>query len=547
VGVEEAGEGVGYGGGGSANGDGLDGAAEPAGADELSFQRTEDGQGQKGDDDGELEGGEVVRDEHVGEQGDDAARDVGAGDGKGRAMGAVGGRLFEAELEAHHEVDPGGGVLLERGEDGGGRGAVDGILLEDLVDLLFFVAGAFDDLALFADALGDVVLGVATGGEVAAEAHGDGAGGDFGEASEDDDVGGGDGSGETGGEGEGDGETVGEADDDVADGLGGLEVTFDVGAVAVGGFAVCDLVHGGSVVQGAFDQRREGLQGKYFMGEESLSKRGDVCMSTGSMSDTTRRMGRMRERSVRRWVGWGWALGLLLLTALPGRVRAQGGQDDPQEGGVAFAGGKMVRGTVTAVGDHLTVKTEKGEVYQVAVSSNTRLTKDRQPVKLAEIKVGDGVGAMGVLDASTKTVHAVFVGAIDAEQVKKVREGMGKIYITGKVTAIDRDGLRLTVMRPDGVSQVIGVDEGTSFRRGGRTMAAIVSEEAGGAGNETGEESITFADVKVGDTVAGKGGMKKGQFVPTELGVMDAAARGQRRQRGGDGSGSDSAGAAPRG
>jgi hypothetical protein len=279
-------------------------------------------------------------------------------------------------------------------------------------------------------------------------------------------------------------------------------------------------------------------------------------MSTGSMSEKTRQMGRMRERSVRRWMGWRWSGRLLLLAvlaALPGMARAQGGQDDPQEGGVAFAGGKMVRGTVTAVGDHLTVKTEKGEVYQVAVSSNTRLTKDRLPVKLAEIKVGDGVGAMGVLDDATKTVHAVFVGAIDAEQVKKVREGMGKIYITGKVTAIDWDGLRLTVMRPDGVSQVIGVDEGTSFRRGGRTMAAIASEEAGGAGggrgagNETGEESITFADVKVGDTVAGKGGMKKGQFVPTELGVMDAAARGQRRQRGGDGSGSDSAGAAPRG
>ena len=123
-----------------------------------------------------------------------------------------------------------------------------GILLEDLVDLFFFVVGAVEDLALFALALGDVVLGVSAGGEVAAEAHGDGAGGDLGEAGEDDDVGGGDGSGEAGGEGEGDGEPVGEADDDVADGFGGLEVTFDVGAWVwgeVGG----DLVHCGSVVQ----------------------------------------------------------------------------------------------------------------------------------------------------------------------------------------------------------------------------------------------------------------------------------------------------------
>ena len=55
----------------------------------------------------------------------------------------------------------------------------------------------------------------------------------------------------------------------------------------------------------------------------------------------------------------------------------------------------------------------------MAFSANTRVTKDRQPVKVADIKVGDGVGAMGVLDAPTKTIHAVFVGVMDAEQVKK--------------------------------------------------------------------------------------------------------------------------------
>jgi hypothetical protein len=241
---------------------------------------------------------------------------------------------------------------------------------------------------------------------------------------------------------------------------------------------------------------------------------------------------------------------LLLLAAVHGIVWAQGGQDDQREDRPAFAGGQMVRGTVTAAGDHLTVKTETGEVYQVVVSENTRVTRDRQPVKLADIKVGDGVGAMGVLDAATKTVHAVFVGAVDAEQVKKAREGMGKVYITGKVTAIDMDALKLTVMRPDGVSQVIGVDEGTSFKRGGRTMAAVVNGSAAeggaaggrGAGNEGGGESITLADVKVGDSVAGRGAVKNGLFVPTELGVMDAEARRQRR-RGMDGSGDGPAGA----
>jgi hypothetical protein len=271
---------------------------------------------------------------------------------------------------------------------------------------------------------------------------------------------------------------------------------------------------------------------------------------------------------------------IVAVVALPATLLAQDEQDGPRQGGMAFAGGQMVRGTVTATSaDHLTVKTEAGEVYQVALSANTRLSKDRQPVKVADIKVGDAVGAMGVLDPPTKTVHAVFVGVLDAEQVKKARENMGKTYITGKVTAIDMDALKLTVMRPDGVSQVIGVDEQTSFKRGGRGMAAMASGNgvidiggSGGArrgmgsgagtgegagspagsatsagtgaapGSNGGGESITFADVKVGDMVAGRGALKNGLFMPTELGVMDPAALGQRRRRGAEGSGP---GAAP--
>jgi len=206
-----------------------------------------------------------------------------------------------------------------------------------------------------------------------------------------------------------------------------------------------------------------------------------------------------------------------------------------------FAGAQMVRGTVTAVAaEQVTVKTDAGEVYQVAVNPNTRLMKDRQPVKVADIKVGDSVGAMGTLDAPTKTVHALFVTVVDAEQVKKMRENLGKTYIVGKVTAIDVDGLKITVMRPDNVSQVIEVDEGTSFRRGGRGMMAMmngagpVGQTGNGAGRGQGEspgaegESITLADIKVGDSVAGPGAMKGSTFVPKELAVGDPS---QRRRR----------------
>jgi hypothetical protein len=237
------------------------------------------------------------------------------------------------------------------------------------------------------------------------------------------------------------------------------------------------------------------------------------------------------------------------VTAMSGSAAlAQDGQDNSRQGAASFAGGQMVRGTVTAsAADHLTVKTDAGEIYQVSLSANTRLTKDRQPIKVSDVKVGDGVGAMGVLDPATKTVHAVFVGVVDAEQVKKARENMGKTYITGKVTAIDLDGLKLTIERPDGVSQVIAVDEQTSFKRGGRGMAAMASGAgvmdvpggqargngagAGGTGNSASGDSITFADVKVGDSIAGRGGLKSGVFVPTELGVMNPGGMGQRRRR----------------
>lgn len=230
----------------------------------------------------------------------------------------------------------------------------------------------------------------------------------------------------------------------------------------------------------------------------------------------------------RRQVWLALAVGILL--AGSGLVQAQDGSGD---GRVAFAGGKMVRGTVTAVAaDQLTVKTEEGDVYQVAVSANTRVMKDRQPVKLAEIKAGDGVGAMGVMDAPTKTLHAVFVAVIDAEQVKKAREGLGKVYITGKVTAVDMDNARITVMRPDHVSQVIQADETTSFRRGRhRDQASTTDIPAAGA--DANAESVTLADVKVGDFVMGRGAVKNGFFVPTELRVMDASARGQGRRHGG--------------
>jgi hypothetical protein len=234
-------------------------------------------------------------------------------------------------------------------------------------------------------------------------------------------------------------------------------------------------------------------------------------------------------------------LGMAVLVWLPPAARAQ---DAPP---FAMGNGRPVQGTVTAVAaDHLTLKTPQGDVYQVSVTPNTRVMKGREPMKFADVRVGDGVGAMGEIDAANKTVHAVMMTVVTAEELQKAKDAMGKTFISGSVTAIDE--LKLTIKRTDGIEQVIAVDEDTSFRRGGVAggMAGMIggmgsgqrpagagAGTAGGVGNAG--ESITLADVKVGSMVAGPGTLKNGTFVPTTLGVSDPGAARQRRQRDGAG------------
>lgn len=191
----------------------------------------------------------------------------------------------------------------------------------------------------------------------------------------------------------------------------------------------------------------------------------------------------------------------------------------------------MLRGTVTTVSaTALTLRNDDGEPYQVVATTNTRVIRSRQPAKFADLRVGDGVGAGGVMDAAHHTLHAAFIGAIDAEEVRKAQAELGKSYLIGRITAIDVDQLRLTVHRPDGVNQVIAVDEGTSFRLGGRDTSDGNARSRGAAQQRPADpgESITLADIKVGESMTARGGVKDRMFVPTELHVY--AGEGRRRR-----------------
>jgi hypothetical protein len=224
-------------------------------------------------------------------------------------------------------------------------------------------------------------------------------------------------------------------------------------------------------------------------------------------------------------------VGLAMVLGGVAVVRAQdGGEMQPGGGRGQFAGMQRVAGEVTGVaGTSLTVKTEDGGSMTVVTTDNTRVMKGRGvTVKVAELKVGDGVMAAGILDAPNKTLHAAIVFATDAAQVKAMRDNLGKTYIVGRVTAIDLDNATMTVERPDHVAQTIGFDEGTSFKKGGRGMRmGAGGAGAGAAPAEVGGESITLADIKVGETVRGTGAVKGGTFVPTELVVMERVPRGE--------------------
>ncbi len=170
----------------------------------------------------------------------------------------------------------------------------------------------------------------------------------------------------------------------------------------------------------------------------------------------------------------------------------------PERQGMAAFAEHGVRGTVTAVsGDNITVKTDNGDLYKIETGPNTHFRKQRDQIKISDIHVGDMVAAGGDKDDKAKTVGAVFVMLIDKEQYEKARAEFGKTWTAGAIQSIE--DLRITIKRPDNVVQTIVVDENTSFRKH--------------------RDSITLADIKVGDNVSARGSLQNGNFLATVLAV----------------------------
>jgi len=174
----------------------------------------------------------------------------------------------------------------------------------------------------------------------------------------------------------------------------------------------------------------------------------------------------------------------------PPQAELQHGQHGRHRPGVA--------GTITAIdAGSITLNTPDGTAAHVAITPDTRFRKDREPAKASDFKVGDQIFVGG--DLKDGVWQAQFVGSRPAGRPGggDFRAELGKRFIAGEVKAIQ--GTQLIILRPDGITQSITVDEGTSFRK------------------ET--ESITLADIKVGDHVFGRGELKNDVFVPAVLNV----------------------------
>jgi hypothetical protein len=206
----------------------------------------------------------------------------------------------------------------------------------------------------------------------------------------------------------------------------------------------------------------------------------------------------------------------LALTTASGQAQGQGNRPP----------GDTVVGKITSVDKDSLVITPVagGDPITVKITENTRIMKQREPIKLGDIKPDETVFARGEL--KNNTLQAVVVGVVNPQMVQRMgsggpgepgglgpggfnRDDLGKKFIAGEVKAIHET--MLTIARPDGQSQDIQVDENTSFRRG--------------------QESITLPDIKTGEFVRGPGELKDGVFVAKELNV----GRGRMRFSGGQG------------
>jgi hypothetical protein len=196
----------------------------------------------------------------------------------------------------------------------------------------------------------------------------------------------------------------------------------------------------------------------------------------------------------------------LLLGVLPA-ARAQNPPPVPEQGPPAQGGGqrRIIRGNfVVGKIQSISAKEMKlaapdGSTVTVTLSSQTEFRIDQKPAKLEDFKEGTTVFVRGNKTGDYTWDAEIVVVRTGTPLMYPGGPGMTGDIIVGTVKAIE--GTKITILRLDGTTQTIEVDESTSLQKH--------------------RESITLADIHPGDAVAARGEMKDGTFVPKAVTVLD--------------------------
>jgi hypothetical protein len=193
----------------------------------------------------------------------------------------------------------------------------------------------------------------------------------------------------------------------------------------------------------------------------------------------------------------------------PARVSAWGepGQDQGTEPNARLTQrpedgrGQALFGKITAINkESIELTKPDGMSVTVKITDKTEYRKDRQGAKLADFKAGDMVFVR--LDESAgQGMTALMIGGRSGGGAEGGGRGfgeMGKDFVAGEVKSVDAP--KLTVLRPDNVTQTFELNEETSLRRG--------------------RESITMADIQPGDHVVVRGAVQNNAFVPKNVMVL---------------------------
>lgn len=168
-------------------------------------------------------------------------------------------------------------------------------------------------------------------------------------------------------------------------------------------------------------------------------------------------------------------------------------------------------GKLTAVHDQsIEITGSSGDAVTVKISGSTQFRKEGEAAKLSDFKVGDMMFVRGAENAD-HTWSAEMIGTRPNGGLGGGPQGgrggpgggrpagvLGQDYVFGEVKAIGAP--KLTILRPDNVTQTVELNEDTSLRKG--------------------RDSITMADIQVGDHIMVRGGMQANAFQPKSVMVI---------------------------